>query len=429
MFPRNGVGPIGANIRLAIRIDLVYRPFSGGAAMHEQDIFFTKDWEVIKSLLPDGWEEKANELGALRRKRGFSSEEKLLRTLLIHIAEGISFRETAVRAKEGVLADVSDVALLKRLRQSGPWLSWLAHGVMEKWLGTPLREEPAGIGRIRVMDGTTIQRPGAKTTTWRIHYSMQLPSMQCDEVKVTGRDIGESLRLFTIEPGDLIMGDRGLAHRAGIHHVVSQGGDVLVRVSLASVPFYDKQGGRFELLQELRRLKPCEIGDWEVEIEYGDYRVFGRICAIRKTERATKESQEKLLRESRKKGRKVRPATLEAAGYTMVFTTLDRNISADTVLTIYRARWQVELVFKRLKSILGLGSLHKVETQSAKAWLHGKLLVAFLIEALKVAGERFFPWGYPIQAESGRNQIPVERNAAHAAFSPTGRESDQLAHL
>jgi hypothetical protein len=372
----------------------MYRPFPGGAAMHEQSTFFREDWEVVKSLLPDGWEEKANELGALKRKRGFSSEEKLLRTLLIHIGEGISFRETAVRAKEGVLADVSDVALLKRLRQAGPWLSWLAHGVMEKWLGEPIREKPVGIGRIRVVDGTTIQRPGAKAATWRIHYSMQLPTMQCDEVKVTGPDIGESLRLFTIEPGDLIMGDRGLAHKAGIHHVVSQGGDVLVRVSLASVPFYNKQGERFELLQELRRLNPHEVGDWEVEITYGDYRVFGRICAIRKTEQATKKAQEKIRRDSRKKGRKVRPATLEAAGYTVVFTTLDRSISADIVLTIYRARWQVELVFKRLKSILGLGSLHKVETQSAKAWLHGKLLVAFLIEALGCR-RPLFPLGIP----------------------------------
>ena len=112
-----------------------------------------------------------------------------------------------------------------------------------------------------------------------------------------------------------------------------------------------------------------------------------------------------------------------------MFTTLDRSISTATVLAIYRARWQVELVFKRLNSILGLGSLHKVETQSAKAWFHGKLLVAFLIEALKVAGERFFSWGYPIRAQSGQHQIPVEGNTDYAAFSPSGRESNQLAHF
>jgi hypothetical protein len=389
--------------------------------MQEPDAMLNEDWEVIESLLPEGWEDKAKELGAIGRFRKFSNVADLLRTLLIHIGEGASLRETVVRAKEGKLANISDVALLKRLRLAGPWLSWLGQGVMEKWMGAPLREQPTGIGRIRIVDGTSIQRPGAKTTTWRIHYSMQLPTMQCDEVHVTDTDTGESLKVFSIEPGDLIMGDRGLAHRGGIHHVLSQGGDVLVRVSLTSVPFYDKQGRRFNLLEKLGRLKPHEVGDWEVEFEYDDCRVFGRICAVRKSEQATKQAQEKLLRENRKKGRKTRPATLEAAAYTMMYTTLDRSISAETVLTIYRARWQVELVFKRLKSILGLGRLHKVEAKSAKAWLHGKFLVAFLLEALKIAGERFFPWGYPIQSQIGQPS-PLQELTHQSAqiFDPRG---------
>ena len=63
---------------------------------------------------------------------------------------------------------------------------------------------------------------------------------------------------------------------------------------------------------------------------------------------------------------------------------------------MYRGRWQIELVFKRLKSILGLGHLRKVDQQSAVAWIHGKLLVAFLIEALIRHAETFFPWGYPV---------------------------------
>jgi hypothetical protein len=41
--------------------------------MHEQDKLLGEDWEVVKSLFPEGWEKKANELGALKRKRGFSS--------------------------------------------------------------------------------------------------------------------------------------------------------------------------------------------------------------------------------------------------------------------------------------------------------------------------------------------------------------------
>jgi hypothetical protein len=73
------------------------------------------EWEVIERLLPPGWEAKAKETGTLRRCRGFREPGVLLRVLMIHLVDGCSLRETAVRAAEGGLAKVSDVALLKAL--------------------------------------------------------------------------------------------------------------------------------------------------------------------------------------------------------------------------------------------------------------------------------------------------------------------------
>ena len=85
-----------------------------------------QDWDVVTSMLPAQWRAKAGGLGAGRRLRGFASVEALLRVLLIHLADGCSLRETVVRARAGDLADVSDVALLKRLRGCGPWFQWMA---------------------------------------------------------------------------------------------------------------------------------------------------------------------------------------------------------------------------------------------------------------------------------------------------------------
>jgi hypothetical protein len=85
-----------------------------------------EDWSVIESVLPRGWAEAARSTGALRRTREFDDPAALLRVLLIHLADGCSLRETAVRARAGRLADVSDVALLKRLRGSGEWFRWMA---------------------------------------------------------------------------------------------------------------------------------------------------------------------------------------------------------------------------------------------------------------------------------------------------------------
>ena len=117
----------------------------------------------------------------------------------------------------------------------------------------------------------------------------------------------------------------------------------------------------------------------------------------------------------------MRPETLEAAGYVMVVTTLPRTrLRATNVLELYRGRWQVELAFKRLKSLLGLGHLKKTDPDAARSWLHGKLLLAFLIEALIGAGHLFFPWGYPLEALSPPQPLPVARNFIHGSSHPTG---------
>lgn len=367
-----------------------------------------EDWQVLTKFLPVGWQTSARELGALRRCRKFEGAEVLLRTLLIHLAGGCSLRETAVRAKQGNIATISDVALLKRLKASGEWLRWMTVGVMERWV----EKQPTAIFgkglQIRVIDGSTIQEPGATGSTWRIHYSIGLPSLQCDEMYVTSPEIGEPFRRFTVHPGDLFLGDRNFGRRSDVRHVVHGEGQVLVRINLTNLPLVDKDGASFRLLDRLRTLKKTELGDWDVWVPCEGAFIPGRVCALKKSREAAESARRKALKENSKKGHAVKPETIEAAGYTFVFTTLNRAFSAETALEMYRGRWQVEIAFKRLKSIIGLGHLRKSDVEGAKAWLHGKLLVAFLTEALIAAGERFFPWGYPLSPESPEIPLPLE---------------------
>lgn len=373
------------------------------------------DWQVLTKFLPMGWQAGARELGALKRCRKFESAEVLLRTLLIHLAGGCSLRETAVRAKQGNIAAISDVALLKRLRASGEWFRWMTVGVMEQWV----EKQPAAIFgkgfQIRVIDGSTIQEPGATGSTWRIHYSIGLPSLQCDEVYVTSPKIGESFKQFTVHPGDLFLGDRNFGRKPDIRHVVQGEGQVLVRINLTNLPLVDKNGVSFHLLDHLRTLKKTELGDWDVWVPYEDVFLAGRVCALKKSKEAAEKARSKAFQENSKKGHTVKPETLEAAEYTFVFTTLNRTFSAGTALEMYRGRWQIEIAFKRLKSIIGLGHLRKSDVEGAKAWLHGKLLVAFLMEALIAAGERFFPWGYPLSPGSPKIPMSLEGELINAS--------------
>jgi IS4 transposase len=145
-----------------------------------------------------------------------------------------------------------------------------------------------------------------------------------------------------------------------------------------------------------------------------DRLIPGRICALKKNKIATEKARRKVMEASRKGGYRASPESLEAAAYIFVFTTLTRDkFKPAKILEMYRGRWQVELAFKRLKSLLGLGHLKKTDEEVAKAWLQGKLLVAFLIEALIASAESFFPWGYPIPTET--QQMSMERNLVYGS--------------
>ena len=376
--------------------------------MTEWEELEAEDWRVIEFFLPEGWKEKAEELGAWERLRCFPSKEMLLRTLLIHIAGGCSLKETTVRACEAGFADVSAVALFKRLKKSSEWLRWLASGVIAKWVVSSRQGLCRSDLSLKIIDGTTVQEPGAKGTSWRVHYAIRLPSMTCEEFTVTSPKQGESLKHFSVKPGDICVVDRAYAYRGQIAHVVGNGGEVVARTGLSNLPTYDSRGRPFNVLAHLRKLKNGQVGDWNVRFEHEGVRVSGRICAVRKSLAARKAARARSLKENRKKAKKVKRETLEAADYVIVFTTLHQGFTAETVLEIYRCRWQVELAFKRLKSILGMGNLKKFDPEAARAWLHGKLLVAALIEALIAAGTVFSPWGFPIGNGSVHTSLPVE---------------------
>lgn len=362
----------------------------------------TEQWEIVCQMLPEGWRDKAKELKAMRRQRGEIQEpETLLRILLIHLLDGCSLRETATRAALGGLAKVSDVALLKRLRACGEWFRWMGGELMRQYVSVPGALEPLPGRNLRLVDGSSVSEPGATGSTWRIHYAFCMPSLRYDEVYVTDTTVGESLKRFTVRPEDVLMADRGYAHREGIAHVVRAGGDVVVRLNLSNVPLEQADGKPFNILKRLRTLRAASCGDWQAWMRSSSSahaaRIAVRVCAIKKSAQARRKAQDKLLAEAARKHQQVQPHTLEAAGYVLVLSTLQAHISAQAILNLYRARWQIELAFKRLKSLIGVGHLKKIDPGGAAAWLQGKLMVAFLIETMLQAAERISPWGYPLK--------------------------------
>ena len=345
-----------------------------------------ENWEALSSLLPSDWREQASIHGALKGLRKDKSPDALLRTLLMHLGCGHSLRETAARARQAGIADMSSVALFKRLKKSKEWLRALCVG-MYRECGVELGA--AGGFQIRAFDGSVVSEPGRTGSLWRIHYSLRLPALACDHFEVTrtkGEGCGESLSRFPIGRGDHVVADRGYSTAGGLMHVEAAGGHATVRVNTRSLRFR-APGGRkpFDLLAAVSAIKrEGGVRSWRVRAVGRDGKgVVGRVCAMKKSAEDARLAREKLRRLAAHKGRELLAETLEFAGYVIVFTTFPADrFSASEVLWWYRVRWQVELTFRRFKSLAGLGHLPKRSDDSAQAWLYGKLLVALLAEKL-----------------------------------------------
>ena len=121
-----------------------------------------------------------------------------------------------------------------------------------------------------------------------------------------------------------------------------------------------------------------------------------RLCALRKNRVAAQRARSKALRKAQRNGTEVQEASLELTQYVLVLTSLPVKFSAQEVLQLYRCRWQIELAFKRLKSLLGIGHVPKSDDQSARAWMQAKILTALLLERLLLEAKIFSPWGYEL---------------------------------
>jgi hypothetical protein len=358
-----------------------------------------EDWEILRSWLPPDLQAHARAHQFLRRARGHQDAERWLQMILMHVAGGLSLEQTVLRAQELEWFSVSPVAFFKRLRQAEFWLCALTQRLLAEQQARLQQAPWPQRWTVRLLDATDIQEPGPTGTAWRLHYALRLPEMVCDHFELTDGRGGEKLGRFTFAPGELIIVDRGYCHRAGVATVLQAQAEVLVRWNPHSFPLEGAQGQRLDLLAWLRRLPARAARERTVYFSHAGQRYPLRLCAVRKSRQATERAQARARRNGHKHGRgELQPETAELAGFVLLLCSVaTQDLSTLEVLEFYRGRWQVELAFKRLKSLLAAGHLPKQSAASARSWMQAKLLTALLIERVLWEGEFLSPWGYRLE--------------------------------
>ena len=356
-------------------------------------------WDYLLALL--GGETRvtrlAYETGAFSRRRKVESPADLLRLILTWAVAERSLLETAALAAETGLADVSDVALLGRFMRAEPWLGSILSHLLAR------HEVPPQVGKqIRLIDATSISCRGSRNTERRVHLSMDLATGRTTAIDLTDWRGGESLERFVLRPGEFVIADRGYGTRQSLAHATKQGAYFVVRITWSNLPLEHPDGEKFDLIEALRALPEARAGEVAVQFRSPNGEAVPcRFAAVRKSEAAAECARQAILADARRHGHpKIDVRTLEAAGYVFVLTSLPGEVSAESVLQLYRFRWQIEQKFKTLKSVLHLGNPPTRSGQMLNVYLMAKLIVALLIEDLVYNAESISPWGYPLPADS-----------------------------
>lgn len=355
-----------------------------------------EEWYILRGWLSDDLATAAQRCGFMRRSTGRVDAEMWLRLILMHVAGGLSLKQTMLRAAELEWCELSHVALFKRLRVAHDWLSELCGGLLE-WQRQRVNESHVWPEdwKVRLIDATDVQEPGSTGTSWRIHYSLSMPMMVCDHYELTDGKGGEKFGRFKFSKGEFVVADRGYSNRNGVAHVMDSEAHVLVRWNPACFPLENCNGQADNMLKWLRKLPKTAASERNVQFRH-EGRIYAlRLCAIKKSRLATEAARKKARKKSKKNGHEIQPETLEYAEYVMVLCSADKRfVSMESALDLYRGRWQVELVFKRLKSLLQAGHVPKESDASARAWMQAKILSALLIERALWEGEFLSPWGH-----------------------------------
>lgn len=339
------------------------------------------DWQALSALLPRDYEKLADEHKQLETQYGnakLTTASWLLRFILLHTGANLPLRQTVALMAEAGGPSLSAMRLHMKMRRAAPFLQALVER-MVGWTSEAKPELWAGYSMVLV-DATTVCGPGAVGPDARIHTKLRVADVAVLDATVTDASGGETFKRFLFKPGELVIADRLYCNPINVALAVEQGADVLVRYNRGSLPL-QYVGQRLDVLAAVRAMRNDAVLDLPVSFEHGDEVVRARFIATRLPAGQAEKARQRL----RKKDgpAKVSAESLEAAAYVMLLTTVPRDrMIASRCLEAYRLRWQIELQFKRWKSLCGFDRLPNYRDDTIVAWLYAKLLLGILLDRM-----------------------------------------------
>jgi hypothetical protein len=351
-------------------------------------VFGDRFTELLERL-PTGLDldDLALETKAIQRRREVVDGAALLRIALARGPGGLSLRQTAAWASMQGIAELSNPAVKYRLDQARDFLAVLVERLLAAKVPGPELRWP---GRtLRLADGTCVSELGSTGTDWRVHGVFDLGRGGFSHLELTDAHGAEALERGAPHPGEIRIGDRNFARASVLRRFRAQSAgraDFIVRLGWNALQLTNPAARPFDLIGYLQCLPPDQNPhevNLRASVGRGEPALAVRLVVQRKTQEAAEATRSALRRTATRKGKALDPRSLIAAEFMILATSLPKSgYSAKAVLAAYRLRWQIELAFKRLKSLLHIDQLPTWTQRGSRSWLYAHLILALLCDDL-----------------------------------------------
>jgi len=334
-------------------------------------------FESFLQELPADYWELAIEFKAFTRSRKIKTPAQLLQVVMSYCGLDAVLREAA--GQFTLLEErLSDTAIHKRLKACVPWVKAL----LGRLMGEAAQPLLAGHLRFVIVDGSTVQGPGATGTQYRLHLALDLVRLEWAYSLVTDEHTGERLTHYPLQDGDVVLADRGYNQVDQWMDLADRGVGIVVRYNPHGLKLYTAEGKPMDLEAVLQA---TTVADLCLPVQVRNkhrHCLNGYLHARRLPPAQAAEARRRARAAAKKAGRQIQARTLALAGWVLIWTTLPPEVlPTATVMGLYRLRWQVELAIKRLKSLLNIDQLRARKSSAlAELYLHGKLLYAWVVE-------------------------------------------------
>lgn len=247
--------------------------------------------------------------------------------------------------------------------------------------------------RVRIKDGTRFELPerlkeyfkgfGGKNKTGAgacIQLEFDLKTGKVLEIELTdankpdNKDV--SLKAENIEEGELVIRDLGYFMLDAVEKIIKNNAYIISRLN-TKTKVYELNGQEISFAKEYQWMRQHQIAHLEKQVLIGqEHKIPVRLILDIVPEEEYQKRIRKIDIYNRKKGHQTTEDYKARARFNLFITNIEaEDVPSKEVYTLYKLRWQIELIFKIWKSICGIDKIQPMKYYRFVCILYAKLIL------------------------------------------------------